>query len=103
VRQERVTPFVVDIPLDDAVEELTGFEIIAISKRFDEHLSELDPLLTLIGTVWAFENRDGKSRSWNSVLAMTQRQIQDYFADPNPDPDSDQGKGDGESSGMTAI
>jgi hypothetical protein len=89
--RERKPP-TVDIPLDEALEELTGFEIIAIGKRFKCHVTELDPLLSLSASVWAFENRDGRIRSWESVLAMSQREVVEYFADPAPDPDSDEGK-----------
>jgi hypothetical protein len=90
--RERKPP-VVDIPFDVALEELNGFEVIAINKRFKAHLTDIDPLLAMMAVVWAFENRDGKTRSWESVQGMSQREISEYFADPTGDPDDEQGKG----------
>lgn len=88
----RKTPPVVDIPIDLASEELTGFEVLAIGARFRAHLADLDPLVGLAAVVWCFENRDDKVTSWNTIAAWTQRQVADYFADPSEDPDDDQGK-----------
>lgn len=90
----------VDIPLSDAVEEMTGFESLSIERRYNKNLNELGGVGLTIGVVWAYENRDGKKRSWASVENMTTRELAGYFA-PEPDdvdesePDSEAGKGGG--------
>lgn len=89
----------VDLPFSAAVNELTGFECLAIEQRFRKPFHELGGM-TLAATVWAFENRDGNTRSWDSVLGMSLREMTGYF-EPEPsdvdddDPDSDMGKGSG--------
>lgn len=90
---------VVDIPLSDAVQELNGFEALGIEARFKTKLEEMGGIGLTIGVVWAYENRDGKKRSWSSVQHMTFKELTRYFA-PEPDdidesePDSDTGKDD---------
>lgn len=86
-----------DIPLSDAVQELTGFEALHIERRYNKKLEELGGISLTIGVVWAYENRNGQKRSWASVENMTFRELTGYFA-PEPDdvnedePDSDTGK-----------
>lgn len=93
------TPPVVDIPLSDAVQELTGFEALALQKRFNQKLEDMGGIGLTIGVVWAYENRGDKKRSWTSVENMTFRELSSYFA-PEPEdvvedePDSEAGKGD---------
>lgn len=90
---------VVDIPLSDAVQELTGFEALGVEKRFKTKLEDMGGISLTIGVVWAYENRGDKSRSWASVEQMTFKALSNYFA-PEPDdidetePDSDTGKDD---------
>lgn len=76
-----------------AAEELTGFEIIAIEKQFGKDLADLSAPLVLIGMVWAFSNRDGKSASWADVKAMSVRQLNGFFEPEPVEPDGEQGKG----------
>lgn len=88
-----------DLPLSDAVQELTGFEALTIERRYNAKLEELGGIGLTIGVVWAYENRAGKKRSWASVESMTFKQLTGYFA-PEPDdvnqdePDSATGKDD---------
>lgn len=88
---------VCELPLSVAVEELTGFEVIAIQTHFKADFSELGGMRSLLGAVWAYGNRDGATMSWNAVKALTLKQMNGMFApepeDADPsDPDSDMGK-----------
>jgi hypothetical protein len=91
------TPPTLDVPLTDAVQELTGFEALGIERRFAKKLEELGGISLTIGVVWAYENRGDNKRSWAGVEQMTFRELTGYFA-PEPDdvdetePDSDAGK-----------
>lgn len=90
---------VVDIPLSDAVQEITGFEALQIERRFDKTMEHIGGIGLTIGVVWVYENRNGNKRTWSSVENMPIRELTGYFApepdDPNEDePDSDAGKGD---------
>lgn len=88
---------VVDLPLSAAVEELTGFEVIAVENHFRKDFQALGGMKTLIGAVWVYGNRDGRKMEWATAKGMTLKQMQCYFA-PEPDdpieddPDSDMGK-----------
>lgn len=86
-----------DLPLSVAVEELTGFEVIAIQTYFKADFAELGGIRSLLGAVWAYGNRDGHTLSWNAVKALTLKQMNGMFAaepiDADPtDPDTDLGK-----------
>ena len=88
---------ITELPLSVAVEELTGFETIAIQERFKTDFSELGGVRSLLGTVWAYGNRDGNKMSWAAVMALTLKQMNGMFApepiDADPDdPDTDLGK-----------
>lgn len=90
---------VLEIPLTDAVEELTGFEALQLQNRFKTKLEDLGGVALTIGVVWAYENRNGQKRSWASVENMTFGELTGYFAKPPDDvdesePDSDSGKDD---------
>lgn len=84
----------VDFPLSQATEELTGFEMIAIEKRYGR-LDSVGLGQLTCGLVWAFENRTSKT-SWQEIEGRTQRELAGYFA-PEPDepiePDEDDPKG----------
>jgi hypothetical protein len=87
-----------DLPLSAAVEELTGFEVIAIQKHFGCDFNDLGGVRSLLGTAWAYGNRDGKTLSWNGIKALTLKQMNGLFADEPEDadaeePDTDLGKG----------
>jgi hypothetical protein len=83
---------VVDLPLDEAVESLTGFEVIAIENRYGRSIDELGPVRLLMGAVHSYANRDGARLSWQAVEAMTVRDLRCYFAAPAVDPESETGK-----------
>lgn len=81
-----------ELPFEEAIQELTGFEVIGISKHYGVEFEKLGGLRSLMGTVWAFENRTAKT-DWHKIEAMTLRELNGYFPEKDPDPDSDQGKG----------
>jgi hypothetical protein len=84
----------VDLPMSMAAQELTGFEILAVEKRYRASFADLGPIKLLIGTVWAYANRDGQQRAWPDVEAMTMRELSGFF-EPEPEDmteDSDAGK-----------
>lgn len=81
----------VDMPFDEAIKELTGFEIIGIQKHYGTEFEKLGGIRSMIGAVWAFENRNERL-SWAAVEGRTLREISGYFAERSPDPESDQGK-----------
>lgn len=83
---------VVDIPADEAMKSLTGFEIFAIEDRLGAALEHVSATKSLYGVVWAYENRDGRKRDWASVKRMTVDEVSSYFAAPPADPDSELGK-----------
>lgn len=70
---------VVDLPLSVAVEELTGFEVIAVEKHFAKDFQDLGGFKTLLGTVWVYGNRDGRTMDWKAVKSMTLKQLNGYF------------------------
>lgn len=80
-------------PLSVAVEELTGFEVIGIEKRFGSKMEDLGATELLMGTVWAFENRNGSKVDWNAVQAKTMREMNGYFQEEPKEPDDEVGKG----------
>jgi hypothetical protein len=92
VRQRPEIKPSVDLPVSAAAEELTGFEMIAIEKRYGKDLSDLSAPKILMGTVWAYRNRDGERASWADVEAMTMRELAGFFEAEPADPDSDVGK-----------
>jgi len=83
---------VVDIPFAEALQELTGWEMLGIGKRYGQEFNDLGPLKVLMGTIWSYENRTAKTE-WSHVERMTLSQLEGYFAQPDPDPESDQGEG----------
>lgn len=94
--RDRALP-TIDVPLSDAVQELTGFESLAIESHFHAKLEDLGGVSLTIGAVWAYENRKPEKRNWASVMGMTFRERTEYFADEPDDaneaePDSAAGK-----------
>jgi hypothetical protein len=85
--RETITP-TCDVPLSVAVEELTGFEILGIQKRFGKTMDSMGGAEILMGTVWALENRDAKTKSWTAVESMTMRALSGYFPAEPEDPDT---------------
>lgn len=77
-----------DVPLSVAVEELTGFEVLGVQKRFRKNMDGLGGAEILMGTVWAYENRDGKTASWQTIEAMTMRELTGYFEAEPEEPET---------------
>lgn len=84
---------VVDLPLDEAIQELTGFEVLEIEKHFGRPMEQLGGTSLLIGAVVVFEKRAGRSPSWQVVKGRSMKQLSQFFADESVDPDDEQGKG----------
>lgn len=80
--QPAQTP-IVDVPLSEAVQELTGFEVIAVEAHFKRDFQDLGGFKTLLGTVWVYGNRDGRSMDWQTVKSMTLKQLNGFFV-PEP-------------------
>lgn len=83
-----------DIPLKDALEELTGWEVLAIEKAKRKPIEELGSIGMTIAVVWAYMNRDGQKTSWADVEKMTLRELNGFFAAPSVEPEDEQGKDD---------
>lgn len=89
---EPIKPTVAE-PFEDALQELTGFEVIGIQNHYGTEMERLGGIRSLCGAVWAYENRTVKT-SWAQVEAMTLRELSGYFAEQtDDDPDRDLGKG----------
>ncbi len=82
----------IDMPLDEALQELTGFEVIGSQKHYGDQFEKLGGIRTLCAAVWAWENRTAKV-SWAAVEGRTLRELSGYFAER--DPLDEQGKADG--------
>lgn len=82
----------INLPFDEALKDLTGFEVLGIQRHYGLDMERLGGIRSMIGAVWAFENRQAKT-DWSTVERMTLRELNEYFAEPDPDPESDQGKG----------
>jgi hypothetical protein len=79
-----------DLPFSAAVQELTGFEVIAAETHFKAQFNDLGGVKSLVATIWAYGNRAGKTLSWNAVKALTLKQMNDLFADEPEDADAEQ-------------
>lgn len=85
---------IVDIPLGEAMDSLTGFEVIAAAKHYGANdFTDLGAMRMTIATVWAYENRNGNKRSWVDVEGMSMRDMRGYFAPDSVEPDDETGKG----------
>jgi hypothetical protein len=94
-----------DIPLSEAVQGLTGFEVIAIQERYRTTMEHLGAIKLTLGTVWAWENRTTKT-SWPTVESRTLKDLNGYFAAEPDDtdaeePDSELGKRSSPGDGRT--
>jgi hypothetical protein len=86
----------VDVPLSEASQDLTGFEVLGIERHFGVGMEDLSGTKMLLGSVWAYESRTrGKPCPWTVPENMTMRELSSYFAaEPaTADEDSEQGKG----------
>ena len=88
---EEVKP-TAEVPLSEAIQDLTGFEVLGIQKRYGVEFEKLGGIQALMGTVWSLENRQVKT-DWSTIERMTLRQLNGYFPDKDPDPESEQGEG----------
>jgi len=80
----------IDLPFDEAIQELTGFEVMAISKHYNAEFEKLGAIKTLMGVVWAFECRTHKTE-WVDIQNRSIRELHGFFAAPdNKDPESTQ-------------
>ncbi|GAA3193950.1 hypothetical protein ACFO1B_03845 [Dactylosporangium siamense] len=87
----------IDLPLKDAVEELTGFEVIGIEQHYKRDMENLGAIRTLVGVVHAYEHRTNPDITWAEVEQRTMRDLNGYFAAPSVEPDDPAGKdGSGE-------
>jgi hypothetical protein len=99
------------IPFAEAMDLLTQGEIGLIERHYTDVVgrtqhfggegpSEMSPMATMTGTIWAMEKRRlGKAYDWKQAEAMTLGQCNAYFAkEPidvdEEDPDSESGKDD---------
>lgn len=90
----------IDIPLSEAVESLTGFEVIAVQKHFNKQLDDMGGVELLMAAVWAWRKRANETTTWNDVKAMTIRDLKSFFPEEPREPDGEMGK---ESSGVDAT
>lgn len=94
---------VCDWPLAQALEELFGWEVLVIEKRFGKDIGNLPSVSLTMAVVWAMENRRRKADraplfSWPDVESWSLRQMNAYFPKPpdedDPDePETELGKG----------
>lgn len=83
----------VDLPVKAAIQGLTGFELLAIQRRYHVNsITALGDTALTIGMVFSYARREDPSVTWDDVEAMTFEQYEACFAPTDPDPDSDQGK-----------
>lgn len=80
-----------DFTEEEAIGELTGFDIEAIRKKFGRDLSELGSEAVTAAT-WCLLNRDGRKVELATVKAMSLRQMKAHYRAAEDDPDSDTGK-----------
>lgn len=81
-----------DIPMSEAMQRLTGFEIVKIKKQLKRpSLADADPIETMYGVMWAYENRTHPV-TWDAVMSMEMNEVQGYFAPEPVEPDGDMGE-----------
>ncbi len=83
-------------PLRTAVDELTGWEVIAIQKEFKRDISQVVGVELVMATVWALENRrtEGSQApvTWADIKSLTMRELNGYFPDEPAEPEAELGK-----------
>lgn len=88
-------------PLSQALEELYGWEVLVIEKKFGKDVGNLPSVSLTMAVLWAMENRRRKATKaspfgWPDVEAMSLREMNAYFPKPpNEDldaPDTELGK-----------
>ncbi len=81
-------------PLSQALEELFGWEVLVIEKKFGRDLGSLPSVSLTMAVLWAMENRRRKATKtspfgWPDVETMSLRQMNAYFPKP-PNEDLDE-------------
>lgn len=76
------------MPASVASKRLNFGEIVSIEDHFGKQFQDLGPVRTLMGLVWAYENRQaktsgGKPVSWAAVESIDGEAVEDMF-DPEP-------------------
>lgn len=93
----QITDHMAEWPVSVAVQELTGWETIAIKKHYKVDLSQLGGVELTMATVWALENRrrseaNDPPATWTEVESLSLRQLNGYFPPEPAEPDSEMGK-----------
>ena len=76
------------LPLSEAAQGLTGYEVLAIQKAMAKNLEALSGSELLIAATWAYMARDRKVE-WAEVKSLTLKQLGAYFADEPEAPELD--------------
>lgn len=71
----------VDFPISEAMDDLTGFEIIAVRKAFGASIANLPEEDVLFAFVWAFEKRERPDVTPDEIRGWKMRAVREYFAD----------------------
>ena len=83
---------VVDMTFMEALDMLTGFEILGIQAHYKLDLEKLGGIRSIIGTVWAYERRENPQLTWGHIEHRSLKSMKTYFAPDDPGVDSDQSK-----------
>jgi len=84
-----------NIPIDEWSDHLTRFDKIALQQRLKaKSWADVDPEYAQQAAVWIYDNRDRQGMSWDEVMSMTWREVEDYYADSTDEDDefTDEGK-----------
>lgn len=80
----------IELPIEQAFRELTGFEVLGIQRHYALDMAHFGSTVTLLGTVWAYKCRAGEKPTWDSVERMTLEELRAFFPQTDPDPESPQ-------------
>jgi len=69
-----------DMPLSEAMKDLTGFELIAIEDHYKTSIDKLSGLRAMYGVIFALENR-AKKTTWSEVQSLKLSEVEEYFPD----------------------
>ncbi len=75
----------VDFSLQDAVNELTGFETIALEKKYQKRLDAFYLGELTVGLVFTFEKRTNPQITWDEVGKRTQKELSGFFTPESDD------------------
>jgi hypothetical protein len=89
-----VKPTPIDLPMEVASEELTGFDLIAVEKHWKSPFNSLDPMRMMMSVIYVHANRNGNTATWDDVQSMKLKEMSAFFAPKNAElADEDLGKG----------